>query len=718
MPKKIVSFNKTQLTLDARPDRLDLRDRPYTPRLGNLPERYPTDEVVKEWLPKYTAAGLVRDQGEDGACTGFGLAAVVNYLLFTKRLADPDRPMHSVSPAMLYQLARLYDEWPGEDYEGSSCRGALKGWHRHGVCRDELWPYASKKHITPREDPEERANPDKNWDVDALDRTLGVYYRVDSRSIVDMQSALCETGALYVSGTVHEGWAVPTRKKIRGHDDLVRITHVAKPVDEGGHAYALVGYNEHGFVVQNSWGEDWGSGGFALLPYEAWVAHGDDAWVFTLGVSRMQALNAKAKKTKNALAPLRTPRFFVPSMEAGDTSRLERPVGLLGASDALSRRFADLPEKHRPLETDDAYRHTVVMDRGFPVRNDITAATPASALEAAALHRPLAWSKARGDNTLKLLVYAHGGLNSESDSIQRVRAIAPYALDAGLYPLFLTWRSGPLETVSDMAEEVFARLGFGARGALPARGWFDRITEKTDRMLEPLLRAPGGAMWSQMKLNAVRASEHADGACNALVKHLAALAKQTRLELHLIGHSAGAIVLGAMLDRLRDAKLPATSLRLFAPACTTRFALDHYAPAVKAKILSRDSWFVHVLSDKNERDDSVGPYRKSLLHLVSRSFEVEHKTPLLGLNASFCATSTADDAWSNSGTADVRAWVAFWDSHAAGATNKLVLEAGRVSNGVKSLAANHGCFDNAVELVSGALSHAAGKSVKVKRLDY
>ena len=554
--------------------------------------------------------------------------------------------------------------------------------------------------------------------MDALDRTLGVYYRVDSRSIVDMQSALYETGALYVSGTVHEGWAVPTRKKIRNHDDLVRIEHVAKPKDAGGHAYALVGYNEHGFVVQNSWGEDWGSGGFALLPYEAWVAHGDDAWVFTLGVSRRRALDAKTKKSKKALAPLRTPRFFIPSMEAGDTSRLERPVGLLGASDALSRRFAKLPEKSRPLDTDDAYRHAIVMDRGFPVRNDITAASPAAALEVAALHRPLAWSKSRGENTLKLLIYAHGGLNSESDSIQRVRAIAPYALDAGLYPLFLTWRSGPLETVSDMAEEVFARLGFGARGAMPARGWIDRITEKTDRLLEPILRAPGNAMWSQMKLNAERASEHADGACNALVKHLAALAKQTRLELHLIGHSAGAIVLGAMLDRLRAAKLPVASLRLFAPACTTRFALAHYKPAVEAKILSRDSWFVHVLSDENERDDSVGPYRKSLLYLVSRSFEVEHKTPLLGMDESFCAKSIPGDAWSSSGAVDVREWIAFWDPKDTGKTNKLVLNARKVSNGVKPIAANHGCFDNAIEIIGRALSHAAGKPVNVKRLDY
>lgn len=35
---------------------------------------------------------------------------------------------------MLYELARRYDEWPGEGYEGSSARGAMKGWVRHGVC--------------------------------------------------------------------------------------------------------------------------------------------------------------------------------------------------------------------------------------------------------------------------------------------------------------------------------------------------------------------------------------------------------------------------------------------------------------------------------------------------------------------------------------------------------------------------------------------------------
>ena len=57
-----------------------------------------------------------------------------------------------------------------------------------------------------------------------------------------------------------------------------------KAGDTGGHAFALVGYNERGFVVQNSWGTDWGASGFAILRYEDWVTNGTDAWAVALGV--------------------------------------------------------------------------------------------------------------------------------------------------------------------------------------------------------------------------------------------------------------------------------------------------------------------------------------------------------------------------------------------------------------------------------------------------
>ena len=175
-------------------------------------------------LPGYQKYRVpILDQGQEGACTGFGLATVVNYLLSSFRDAA-FRDRAPVSPRMLYDMARRYDEWPGENYEGSSARGAMKGWHKHGVCSEALWPYkvsASKDDLTA-----ERS-------ADARRRLLGAYFRVNHLDLVAMHSAICEVGVLYATAQVHSGWdkvgsdgIIPQREKI-----------------EGGHAFAIVGYD-------------------------------------------------------------------------------------------------------------------------------------------------------------------------------------------------------------------------------------------------------------------------------------------------------------------------------------------------------------------------------------------------------------------------------------------------------------------------------------------
>src|SRR5687768_12331065 len=78
MPAKFVK--SIGRTLDPRPDRLDLRDREFTPNVVSLPQQWPDDATIKKLVPRYCKAGLVLDQGDEGACTGFGLACVVNYL--------------------------------------------------------------------------------------------------------------------------------------------------------------------------------------------------------------------------------------------------------------------------------------------------------------------------------------------------------------------------------------------------------------------------------------------------------------------------------------------------------------------------------------------------------------------------------------------------------------------------------------------------------------
>lgn len=225
-------------TFDARPDRIDLRDRVYQPKLVSLPSRWPHLESIDQHLPAY-AKSLVLDQGEEGACTGFGLAATINFLEW-KNNGYRMQELKTVSPRMLYHMARMYDEWPGEDYEGSSCRGAMKGWHRHGICTDKVWPYRNRN--------QEIAfvAPKAGWEQDAAQRPLGAYYRIEKGSISDLQSAILEVGAIYCSAEVHKGWFLKkTRQPVVIPPDAKRL---------GGHAFALVGYTEDGFVVQNSWG--------------------------------------------------------------------------------------------------------------------------------------------------------------------------------------------------------------------------------------------------------------------------------------------------------------------------------------------------------------------------------------------------------------------------------------------------------------------------------
>lgn len=115
-------------TLDTQRDSVDFRDKIYQPSLRSLKNRcYPALDHVR-----------VLNQGREGACTGFGLAATINYL--NKQRSLPQDKQGRVSPRMLYEMAKRYDRWPGENYDGSSCRGAMKGWFKHGVCREDLCP--------------------------------------------------------------------------------------------------------------------------------------------------------------------------------------------------------------------------------------------------------------------------------------------------------------------------------------------------------------------------------------------------------------------------------------------------------------------------------------------------------------------------------------------------------------------------------------------------
>ena len=712
-------------TFDARPDRLDFRDKAYLPPLSSLAPCFPDDATIARFIPAYVKAKLILDQGREGACTGFGLACVINYLTFVRRAGgDNAAKFRPVSPRMLYELARRYDEWRGEDYEGSSCRGALKGWHKHGVCAEALWPYRDKAGRV------RLLIPKQAWAADAVTRPLGVYYRVDKRSVVDLQAAIQQIGAVYVSARVHDGWdRVPEAPAPKSHADVPVIPQAQEPKKNGGHAFALVGYNEHGFIVQNSWGPRWGAGGFAVMPYRDWVAAGTDAWVVALGVPQ--------RLTPERIESVRWPSRSGRSLGYFDLA-LRNPRNPPDDPWPIDREYDYRP--YEPWSTAQAYGHSLVTGNdGQIVVTDLTAGTGQDNIERfldeLLVQRPLAWMKATGSS--KLMLYAHGGLNSEADSIDRLRVLGPYFEANGIYPMFLTWRTGPGETVSAMLEDVF-RAYFGAvdEEAMRAAGFFDQLAEARDRRVEELARGSIKGLWSEMRENAARSSASGHG-LDRLATHLARLREKLKsggLELHLAGHSAGAILLGHLLPLLaapRDGAAPVKvkSCVLYAAACSVHFAVDRYLKQ-GARVLRSSDLHLHYLSDRNEKDDYLAGikaaglhlYGKSLLYLVSRALDDARKIPLLGFERAVETSWHGGDAqWQRDQWAPEHLpYIDEWLAGFRGQLHRIDSPSVPINKRGKTVPARHGAFDNDLGTLGATIERMRGAPLvsPIEWLDY
>jgi hypothetical protein len=563
-------------SLDAFPDRVDVRDWFYQPGLTPLPDQLVNCDLVPEVL----------DQGVDGACTGYALAAAINFLLHQRKV------VRRVSPRMLYELARRYDEWPGEHYEGSSARGTMKGWVRHGVCADRSWPKDRRgaHHLTSAIANEALATPG------------GAYYRVAHREVRDMHAALNEVGVLYATLMVHAGWDKPGPRVVKlsyRSGGMVRQRDIPVIARKGradsGHAVAIVGYTAQGFIVQNSWGRKWGGDGFALLPYEDYLLHATDVWVAQLGVPvAVDLWAAGATDTTEGMQracraiPLAAIRPYV--IDVGNNGELSSSGAYWTSEQDLARLFTDvIPEAAK------------------------------------------GWSKRR------VLLYLHGGLNDEDAVARRIVAFRDVLLANEIYPLHVMWESGVMESLCGMVEDLFTTVDERAGAAQWLHRLRDGLIEAKDRSLELTAAVPGTAMWNEMKENARLASEHPArrGGMQLLARHgQAALkragdAERKRWELHVVGHSAGCIFAAHALPHLVGLGVPIKSLHFLAPAMTVGLFKRLVVPFVRDGRCPAPSLFV--LGDEAERADSVGPYGKSLLYLVSNAFEGRREVPILGM---------------------------------------------------------------------------------------
>jgi hypothetical protein len=571
--------------LNVRPDSVDLRDWEYQPPVDSAPRnvRYPAD------------VRPVRDQGLTSACTGYALAVVIEYLL-----ARADRHVEPISPHMLYSMARRYDEWAENDDggpeadSGSSLRGALKGWLRHGASAGRLWPKTDM--------PKPKAAADEDWWTDAIKRPLGAYYRIDPRSLRDMHVAIDQVGALYASAFTHTGW-----------DDLLREAAVPRPEDahelplirrargnpDAGHAFAIVGYNRNGFIVQNSWGDAWGAGGLAVLRYSDWLENAMDCWVAQLGVVtaeheaiadatslRTDAAGRHAVVSNNPILAAHELNPFIINMEND---------GRLSQRGQFRTQPADVDALLR-IHLKEACRKWGVAASG----------------------------------TVDVAIYAHGGLNDEDAAAEAARLWVPRLYDEKIFPVFLMWETGAIKTICNLIEEAIAPDQARASGAWQRVK--DEWKEWWNQRVEGIARPLGRPLWNEMKDNAVQVSANPDSGVRMFLDCYRQNSREyalPKIRLHLIGHSAGGILHSHLGAHAISSGFDLRTVSLLAPAVR----IDEFDRTLgRAALKHGTKLLVAHLTDTAERaDPTCNPYGHSLLYLVSRAFEDRVETPLLGL---------------------------------------------------------------------------------------
>ena len=193
--------------------------------------------------------------------------------------------------------------------------------------------------------------------------------------------------------------------------DVIQRPVTAKSL--GGHAFAIVGYNEVGFLVQNSWGPDWGNGGFATLPYDDWFDSVYDAWVARPGVPQTPFYRGRTRTSVATGGELVDRRRARPA-PAGDARRQPR-------------------QRRPPLVHGQVREHARARSTGWS--------------STWTLARLLAG--ARPATRRNVVLYAHGGGVTETSGLDIAQRQLNWWLNNAVYPISFAWETGPGKTLAE-----------------------------------------------------------------------------------------------------------------------------------------------------------------------------------------------------------------------------------------------------------------------------
>lgn len=206
----------------------------------------------------------VRNQGSLGSCTAFAAAGAWEYVLQHAGMSD-----YVPSTLAQYYWTRELEHTVPYD-SGATIRNAIKATVKRGMAPEVDWPYNPDKFAY---------KPPPKVRVIALAHQTLVYERISQAPIM-LRNVLFQGFPVVIGISVYPSLeaAFDGNVPMPGPDEELL----------GGHAIVLVGYDWSGpepvYEWRNSWGTDWGDGGYGRIP-AAYIGNSDlasDFWVMRM----------------------------------------------------------------------------------------------------------------------------------------------------------------------------------------------------------------------------------------------------------------------------------------------------------------------------------------------------------------------------------------------------------------------------------------------------
>jgi hypothetical protein len=215
----------TQYKLDAEISPTDQRD-------WVAETIYPAEVKYPTTLDYRNELSAVRDQGSQGSCVAQVGACMKEWQEYHNIGFD-----EYMSPQFIYNL---------REYEGSGMfpRTLMKILQKSGSLPEYLYPYGTMDEIT-----------EEHFGI-AEEFVIKHYAQINT--VDGLKSALYKNGPCEMTIPIYH-YENQIWKPIEGLEKLL-----------GAHAVTIVGYNSKGFIIRNSWGDDWNDKGYIIFPYEDW----------------------------------------------------------------------------------------------------------------------------------------------------------------------------------------------------------------------------------------------------------------------------------------------------------------------------------------------------------------------------------------------------------------------------------------------------------------